>query len=165
MIQLNKRDATDYRNWLGATRGHNYNEAKKYEDKAIAKDVNGSMILCSVQIYIDRIAKYFSNKSLPIVIVTALGKHDATNSQTEWVLGYFRYRMTSMGYTTLAGKRTSPYRELNAVADIKMIRGAEDCIAFGGSTFSQFGNLLRTSNNIKKQPCSIIKSFDSCLVI
>ena len=92
----------------------------------------------------------FKDKSYPIIIATGLGKNDPANIRCEWTLVYFLKLLQDRGYEYILGSSISPYRDVQAVADIKMMVNSVNCIIDNVSTFALLINIMRGNVRSKR---------------
>lgn len=94
-----------------------------------------SWALCMIKEYMRAVSSMFSNQSLPIVISSGLGKHITENLNMEWSLTLFRKNVNRL---IIINEAYFKYRELNAAADLVVMRRAIKFIGVSTSTFSTF---------------------------
>jgi len=90
-----------------------------------------------IRAYLHLISSEFPDASLPIVISTGLGKNITENSNMEWSLSLFRKKLP-VGRNVIVNKAYHSLRELNAAADLVVMRRAVKFIGVSTSTFSTF---------------------------
>eukprot|EP00965_Chrysotila_dentata_P244940 6206260-Pleurochrysis_carterae.AAC.2 len=93
----------------------------------------------SLALYTEAVAACFKGpraSSLPVVIATSMGKGYTAGNATDWILHDFMNSMPEM--TFVLGHVRSPWRELAAAAELRVVSGARNFVGAYSSTFSRF---------------------------
>jgi hypothetical protein len=155
VIDDHKNNHKQYFNWLAATKNGPVGEAQAVQQlHSILNNTTGAAyILCLINQYKDLVVRHFTDKLLPIVFATGLGKSSPLNKEVEFVLDYFILSMHCLGYKTITGFGNSVYRELNAAADMRQMLNSHHFIGDSGSSFS---NMIRRSRDEHNKESSFL---------
>ena len=140
--------ASSYWDWMSAMNRNVTEAANKIRDNTIASHATAKFWMCSMDSYKDEISKHFTNKSLPVVIATGLGKENVHEIYFEWALTYLKVYLRSLNFSSIiTGKGTSNYRELNSASEMMVMIDSVAFIGNTASTFSQMVHNVRHSRN------------------
>ena len=140
--------ASSYWDWMSAIERNASEAANKIRDNTIASHASAKFWMCTMDSYKDEISKHFTNKSLPVVIATGLGKENVHEFFFEWALTYLKVYLRSLNFSSIiTGKGTSNYRELNSASEMVVMIDSVAFIGNNGTSFSQMIRNVRHSRN------------------
>lgn len=128
---------------------NNFTQADIIQKKFFDNPDVPNRIDCLLKNYKQLMSKHFTNKDIPVVIATSLGKGHHLNRPMEWALIDIMTYLRKHGHFVVTGIGSTRYRDMNAAAELKIMVDSAYFIGGWWSSFSRAVMAIRKFRNLE----------------